>query len=149
MMMVIGLVSIQVLFFAVVSRILKMIVPKDFRVDLPATEIISHSEYLQILIPQSFIEFILYYGLGFMAVMILFTAILFERSYRVKGIVLGLIYSCLAVAFLFLPVLVNEFFMEYFFYPLEILLLEIVVGLVIIAGSIWLSRFLLKNSVTV
>ena len=149
MMMVIGLVSIQLLLLPVESRILKMIVPKDFRVDLPATEIISHSDYLQILIPQSFIEFILYYGVGFMAVVILFTAILFERSYRVKGIVLGVLYGSLAVILFFSPLFVNESIAVNFFYPLEVLLLEIVMGFIIIIGSILLSKFLLKSRVTV
>src|SRR5690625_826435 len=149
MMMVIGLVSIQLLLLPIESRILKMIVPKDFRVDLPATEIISHSDYLQILIPQSFIEFILYYGVGFMAVVILFTAILFERSYRVKGIVLGVLYGSLAVILFFSPLFVNESIAVNFFYPLEVLLLEIVMGFIIIIGSILLSKFLLKSRVTV
>ncbi len=149
MMMVIGLVSVQLLLLPIESRILKMIVPKDFRVDLGVAEIISHSEYLQIIIPQSFTEFVLYYGLGFMAIMILFTAILFERSYRVKGIFMGIIYSCLAIVVFFLPVFVNESIAFNLLYPLEILFLEIGMGLIVIAGSILVSGFLLKNSVTV
>ena len=149
MMMVIGLVAVQLLLLPIESRILKIIVPKDFRVDLSIADIVSHSEYLQIIIPQTFTEFLLYYGLGFMAVMILFTAILFERSYRVKGIVLGVIYSCLAVLVFFLPIFVNEVIIDNFLYPLEILFLEIIMGLVVIFGSIWLSKLLLKNSVTV
>lgn len=149
MMMVIGLVSVQLLLLPIESRILKMIVPKDFRVDLGVAEIISHSEYLQIIIPQSFTEFVLYYGLGFMAIMILFTAILFERSYRVKGIFMGIIYSCLAIVVFFLPVFLNESIAFNLLYPLEILFLEIGMGLIVIAGSILVSGFLLKNSVTV
>jgi uncharacterized membrane protein len=124
-------------------------VPKDFRTDLDVAEIIPHSKYLQIIIPQSFPEFILYYGLGFMAILILFTAILFERSYRIKGIFMGAIYSCLALIIFFLPVLVNELMAVNFLYPLEILFLEIAMGVIVIVGSILVSGFLLKNSVTV
>lgn len=149
MMMVIGLVSIQLLLLPIESRLLKMLVPKDFRMDLDVAGIISHSDYLQIIIPQSFIEFILYYGLGFMSMLILFTAILFERSYRIKGIFMGIIFGCLAVVVFFLPVFVNELIAVNFLYPLEILFLEIMMGLVVIAGSIWLSGYLLKNKVTV
>lgn len=149
MMMVIGLVSIQLFLLPLESRLLKMIVPKDFRMDLDVAGIIEHSEYLSIIIPQSFIEFILYYGVGFMLMLILFTAILFERSYRVKGILMGAIYCCLAVVVFFLPILVNELIAINYLYPLELLFLEIAMGLIVIAGSIWLSGFLLKNKVTV
>jgi len=149
MMMVIGLVSIQLFLLPIESRILKGIVPKDFRMDLDVAGIISHSEYLGIIIPQSFIEFVLYYGLGFMAMMILFTAILFERSYRIKGIIMAAIYCCLAVVVFILPILVNDLVAVNLLYPLEVLVLEIVMGLIVISASIWVSGFLLKNSVTV
>lgn len=149
MMMVIGLVSVQLILLPIESRLVKFLVPKDFRMDLDVTGIISHSDYLGIIIPQSFIEFILHYGLGFMTMVILFTVILFERSYRVKGIVIGIIYSCLAVLVFLLPVFVNELIVSNLLYPLEVLILEIVMGLIIIVGSIWLSGFLLKNKVMV
>lgn len=149
MLMVLGLVSIQILLLPIEGRILKAAVPKDFRLDLSVTEIISHSEYLRIIIPQSFTEFIIYYGLGFMTIMILFTAILLERSYRVKGIIMGILYGCLATMLFFLPLFVNESIAINFFYPIEIFLLEMMMSLMIMIGSILLSKFLLKNRVTV
>lgn len=149
MLMVMGLVGIQLLLLVVENRILKLIVPKVFRADLDVPTIINHSQYLQVLIPQTFMEFILYYGIGFMAMVIIFTGILFERSYRWKGIVMGAIYAILACFVFFLPIFVDEMISGGFFYANEVVMLEIVVGTIIIACSIWLSSYLLKNKVTV
>lgn len=149
MLMVMGLVGIQLVLLVVENRILKLIVPKVFRTDLDVPTIIKHSQYLQVLIPQTFMEFILYYGIGFMAMVIIFTGILFERSYRWKGIVMGAIYAILACFVFFLPIFVDEMISGGFFYANEVVMLEIVVGTIVIACSIWLSSYLLKNKITV
>ena len=43
-------------------------------------------------------EFVIYYGVGMTAVFVVFKAILFERSFRLKGIIYGILY-CAAVPF--------------------------------------------------
>jgi hypothetical protein len=124
-------------------------VPKEFRTDFSPRDIIGSMHELTVIIPQSFIEFILYYGAGFMVVAILFTAILFERSYRLKGILMGIAYSAVAVVIFISPVLINEFLLMDYFYTLEILGLEIVMGLIVVAGSLWTSKFLLNKRIRV
>ena len=84
-----------------------------------------------------------------MVVSILFTAILLERSFRWKGIFAGIIYSFIAVAVFISPLLLQEFVLNDFFYPIELFVLEIVMGLIVLAVSIWMSGFLLKKKITV
>ncbi|ASN07235.1 hypothetical protein [Virgibacillus necropolis] len=144
-----GFVAFQLIILPIEATILKWMVPKGFRVDMGVQEIVNSMHELLIIIPNTFIQFILYYGTGFMAVAILFTAILFERSFRWKGIIIGAIYSAVAVVIFLSPILVQELLRFYYLYPVELLIFECVMGLIVIACSIWVSGFLLKKKITV
>ncbi len=144
-----GFVAFQLILIPIETTVFKWMLPKEFRVDMNVKEIVSSMPELNILFPNSFLECILYYGAGFMVVSILFTAILFERSFRWKGIFVGILFSLVAVAVFISPLLLQEFVLNDFFYPLELFVLEIVMGVIVLAGSIWMSGFLLKNKITV
>ncbi|GGM32925.1 hypothetical protein GCM10011351_18740 [Paraliobacillus quinghaiensis] len=144
-----GFVAFQIIFLPIETTVFKWMMPSEFRNDMNVIEILQSMPELSIIFPNSFLEFILYYGAGLMVVSVLFTAILLERSFKWKGIFAGIIYSLVAVAVLISPVLLHEFVLNGFFYPIELFLLEIVMGLIIIAGSIWMSAFLLKKKITV
>ena len=88
---VFGLVGLQLLLFPAESKIIGWIVPAEFRMDLLVNEMAGY-RFLATFFPSSFTEFVLYYGVGIGAVAVVFTAILFERCYRVKGIVYGLLF---------------------------------------------------------
>lgn len=148
-LMVLGLISLQLILLPIESEILQLMIPNGFRTDMSITEIIVSFNYLSILYPNTVIDFILYYGTGFMAVLVLFTAILFERSYRLKGILFGAIYIVLAICVFLLPFLIELLLGVVFLYPIELLILEIVLGLVVIAMSIWVSHYLLRKKIRV
>ena len=148
-LMVIGLVSIQLLLLPVESKILKFIVPLDFRVDMSISEVVSESRYLFTLIPDSFIQFIINYGIGLMAVFIVFTAILLERSFRLKGILFGFVYSVLAFVVFLFPLLLEIFFEVHYLYPTELFVVEVILGILVISVSIWTSNYLINKRVTV
>lgn len=152
-LMVLGLVSLQLLLFPIQSTILKWLVPVDFRTDLAIREIINsniaYGNYMQILVPESFIQFMINYGIGFMAVFVLFTAILFERSFRWKGVLLGSVYSLVAIAVFLLPILLEGFFQIHYFYPVELLIIEVFLGIIVTTISICMSRYLLNKKITV
>ena len=145
---VLGLIALQLILLFVENNILQWLVPAEFRVDMSIQEIIGSLNFLEVLIPGSFIEFISYYGMGLMAIVVLFTAIIFERCFRWKGIVLGICYCLIAVFIFFSPVLIH-IYLESYFYPLELIGLEFLAGLIVIAGSIWTSHYLLKNKIRV
>lgn len=145
---VLGLVALQLFLLPVESRILQWMVPNEFRTDFSVSEIINFSN-LNILFPTTFIEFVLYYGGGMLAVCIVFTAILFERSYRMKGIIYGILYSALSLFIFFLPIILDEFVFNNYFYLTELFFMECFTGLLVLACTIWTSNFLMKNKIRV
>jgi hypothetical protein len=147
--MTLGLVAFQLLILPIEMLVMKGMVPDEFRTDMGVKEIVTSMPELTMIIPSSVVELFLYYGLGLLAVSILFTAILMERSFKWKGIFVGLLYSAVAVVVLILPLLLQEFVLNNFFYPIELFFLEIVMGLIVLAASIWVSGFLLKKKITV
>ncbi|MFC4024806.1 hypothetical protein ACFOUV_13465 [Oceanobacillus longus] len=148
-LMVLGLVSIQLILLPIESTILKFIVPFDFRMDMEISDIVNNFSYLFILIPDSFMQFIINYGIGFMAIFILFTAILFERSFRLKGILLGFGYSLLATVVFLFPLILEIFFGVNYLYPTELFFVELILAIIVTGASIWMSNYLMNKRITV
>lgn len=145
---VLGLVSVQLLLFPLENQVMKWMVSDDFRMDFSVKQITTSNE-LVILFPNTFTEFLLYYGGGMVAVCIVFTAILFERSYRLKGIIYGILYCAVSLLVFFAPVFVDVFLLGNYLYPLELFFIEIAMGLLVLIGTIWIGHYLLKNKVRV
>ncbi len=149
LIMALGLVAIQLIMLPIETLVMKSIVPKEFIMDITLNKITTRLPELSFIIPNSPIELILLYGAGVLAVCILFTAILMERSFKWRGIFAGLIYSAVAVGLTLLPLFLQEFVLDGFFYPIELFVIEIIMGLLVLAASIWMSRFLLMKKITV
>lgn len=149
MIMVIGLVAVQLILLPIESYILKLIVPLEYRVDLTVSGIIRNYEKLQAILPLTFTDFLLYYGIGLLVMTVLFTIILLERSYRLKGIFIGVLYGVSTVLVFISPLLIQNILNKPLFHSLELLVIEIVLGVLIITGSIWCSQFLLRKKVSV
>jgi hypothetical protein len=148
-MTVLGLVAFQLLLLPLINGIYNTLISSTFRDTMSIVDMISLSPFLSILIPQSFILFALFYGVGIMAVIVIFTAILIERSYRWKGIIGGIAYSAIASLIFVLPILISEIWLINYFYPIEIILLEMITGILVIGASIWISFLLIKHKVYV
>jgi hypothetical protein len=149
LLFVLGLVALQLLLLPIEGPVVKWIVPSEFRTDLPVHELIINSEYYRILLPHSFIDFILFYGVGMAAVFIVFTAILFERSYRKIGIIYGILFCLFSLVIMAVPILLDSFVLIRYFYPIELLFMELIAGCIVLAIAIWTSNFLIKNKVRV
>ena len=148
--MVLGLIAFQLLLLPLQNGLYQWIVPADFRSLMTIGEILRANTNIGLIIPTTFSEFLSYYSIGFILILVVFTAILFERSYRLKGIVLGILYMILAGAVFLSPILIMIFLQSnHFFYPLEFLLIEIGLGILIAFTSIWISHYLLNKKVTV
>ena len=146
-LMVLGLVALQIVLIKIEGSILKWMVPANLRVDLTVMEFIESTigaYYFGVIIPLDFIQFLIHYGMGFMLVFVLFTAILFERSYRLKGIFYGIIYATVSVGLIYLPFLIGIDL-----YPEEYFFLELSLGLLVTGVSIWLANYLLNKKITV
>lgn len=144
-----GFVAFQLIILPLEMMIFKLIVPLEFRLDMQISQFIGTSEELSILMPIHFVNFLLYYGAGIMIVSVLFTAILLERSYRMKGLVLGIVYCVLAGLLFLTPVLAHDIFRLDYLYSIEMIGLEVAAGAIVLAISLWVSKFLITNKVTV
>ena len=149
LILTVGLVAIQLILLPIEMWVMKAMVSDEFRSDMGVHQVLITMPELSIIIPSSFVELILFYGAGLMVVSVLFTAILFERSFKWKGIVAGVLYSGAAIVVLILPILLHELVLNGFFYPIELFLLVILMGVIVFGASIWMSGFLLTKKITV
>ncbi len=145
---VFGLVALQLLLFLIEMQIMKWIVPAEFRGDLPIKEYTDFN-YLPVILPGSLIDFLLFYGMGIVAVCVTFTAILFERCYRLKGIIFGISYGLVSVGFFLMPLLIDSFVLNYYFFPVELFVMEVIAGIIVLIGAVWIGNYLLKYKIRV
>lgn len=146
---VLGLIGTEIILLTLGNQLLKMLVPAPFMADLTVHEITSSVKFIEMLIPSTFTDFLLYYGAGLTIIIVLFTAILMERSFRMRGLALGIAY-CFTTALIFLsPALIEVRLQVDYFLPSEMLLLLIALGVLISGTSIGLSRYLLNHKITV
>lgn len=148
-LMIFGLVSVQLILLIVESQLLKLLVASDIRLDLSLQQLSELSYYLSLFMPQSFLSFIIYYGTGFILLFLTYTTILFERSFRLKGIMMGIGFSIVLFLVFLSPVIANDIVGLNWLYPNEIIITEIILGVLVIAISSWMSHYLLNKKVTV
>jgi len=150
MVTVLGMVAIQLIFMEIYKQVIKWIVPLVYRADTPTGLIVEATEYLNVIIPSNVSTFFIAYGIGLTFVIVIFTAILFERSFRLLGSIVGLIYIGLAFGLFIAPSMVQFFFFEsLYFYADEMFYIQTIIALVIIAVSLWVSHYLLTKKITV
>ncbi|MEY9973512.1 hypothetical protein ABH966_003912 [Lysinibacillus sp. RC46] len=147
MLLVLGLVTLQILLIPIEIQIFNSIIPTDLQSHFSFYDIYSLRMWGW-LYPKTLTEFILIYGVGLIFVTVLFTAILIERSYGLKGIFFAIIYGMLSFGVLFVPILVNEFDSGYF-YALEVFLMELVMSVIVLSSAIWIANHLLKYKIRV
>ncbi len=145
---VLGLVGFQLILLSVQLNVYDWLMPDAFRQSMALNEVIMIHPLLEMLIPTTFLVFVLSYAAGAAGVILVFTAILMERSFRWKGIVAGIVYCITAVTVFLLPIIVyipNE----QYFYPIEVFWMLVGTGLLVTVISVWLSAYLLRNKVSV
>ncbi|MFJ7683484.1 hypothetical protein [Peribacillus butanolivorans] len=148
-LMVLGLIAFQIIILPMENALFNSYVPESLlNMEMSTSSIIKFNGVLNLIIPTTFTQFLLSYGAGLMVMSILFTAIMFERSFRIKGIILGLVYCGIAAALFLTPVFVMASDVFYF-YPGELVGILIALGIIVTGLSVWLGSWLLKNRVTV
>jgi len=147
MLLVLGLIALQILLILMEKQIVNKIIP----IDLQSNFSIDASSTLNMwrwLYPTSFTEFILVYALGLLFVAVIFTAILIERSYGLKGIFYAIFYGLLSLGVFFAPILLVNVYTNYF-YPLEIFFMVLVASMIVLGSAIWIANHLLKYKIRV
>lgn len=148
LLFVLGLVTFQALILIPEIHWFNAMIPSVFRNNMSLDLIEIHPSLLSLLIPRYLVQLFLDYGAGLMIVVVIFTAILLERSFRLKGIVAGVLYGILAGFVFLLPVLISTTWYPNYFYPSEIVKMEIIAGIFITSSSLWISSYLLTKRVT-
>lgn len=147
MLFVLGLITLQIILVPIETFIFNRIVPAEFRTSYPLIDFYS-VEIWRWLYPNSIIEFILMYGIGLIVVAIIFTAILLERSYGLKGIFSAVAYSVLSFGILVAPIILSNIYPSYF-YPREIFLMELVTSIIVLGSAFGIANQLLKYKIRV
>lgn len=149
LLMIFGLLAVQVFLLHIIALMIETWVPGNYRSEFNFYHLMEASQ-LNIVLPHSFIGFLCSYGAGLVVLFTLFTSILLERSYRLRGVILGGIYAAVAIFVFTIPLWYTGLSEEgVLLYPDEERLAMFATGLVVVIGSILLSRYLLKHKITV
>lgn len=146
-LMVLGLIAFQIIILPMENALFNSNVPQALLNEMSTYSITKLIPILSLIIPSTFTQFLLSYGIGLMIMSILFTVIMFERSFRIKGIIMGLLYCGIAAVLFLAPVLME--IGNFYFYPNELFGLMLAIGIILTGLSVWLGAWLLKNRVTV
>lgn len=148
-LMVLGMIAFQIIILPMENALFNSNVPEALlNMEMSTFTITKFSPILALIIPSTFTQFLISYGIGLMIMSILFTAIMLERSFRIKGIILGLVYCGITAVLFLAPLLVMEFG-NFHFYPKELFGQLLALGIIVTGLSVWLGSWLLKNRVTV
>ncbi|MGX8790347.1 hypothetical protein [Oceanobacillus oncorhynchi] len=145
---VFGLIAYQVAVLPALQVILKLIIPVDYRLDLTIQGMIRSFYYLKFLLPEKFIDFVINYGFGTAFVIILFTMILIERSYRFKGVFMAVFYGIGALILVFSPYIL-QIIVKGYFYETELLWMQFAIAITLSAVSVFFSNHLLNRKIRV
>lgn len=146
MLQVLGLVALQTLLIQLGVKVFNAIIPVELRDGIPVRMLYNY-DFLDWFYPTTFTSFFLLYGLGLLFVAVIFTCILFERSYGWRGIVLAVVYAALSFAIFMAPFVFNSF--TNYLYPPELLAIGIAVGAVLLAIALWQAKRLLTSKINV
>lgn len=149
-MFVFSMIAFQLLLLVGENMIFKAMVPAELRTDSLFVEAISMNEVFKVLMPKQFEQFIYNYGLGIVIVMVIFTAILLERSYRRIGILYAIAYFASCVVLAVYPVFfVGIDRLNEYWYPNEIYGMQLGACLLVAVISGCLGCWLLRKKITV
>ncbi|WP_368645570.1 hypothetical protein AB4027_00475 [Alkalibacterium putridalgicola] len=94
--------------------------------------------------------FLVINGIGMILLLVLFTVILMERSFAVKGILLGIGYAVCSLSIVLFPLSLPDLLKNnYILYDSELMIIEIVLITIVGAVSLLLSRHLINKKITV
>lgn len=144
------LLAFQLLLLVLEAWMFRALLPAEYWEASHFSEAIDANEALKMLLPRNFDAFLLSYGLGTIGVIVVFTAIVIERSYRKRGIVFGLLYAAVCAIAVLVPMPLLDFGSAHSrLYPGEVVAMELAVCALVVAGSIALAFRLLRRKVGV
>lgn len=145
-----ALLSTQIVSLAIGYPIVSMIIDSDFFHNLSLMESVHMNLTFHYLFPISPLLFLAVNGIGLVLLLVLFTIILMERSFGIKGIIMGVFYGGVALALVIFPFFISNLLKNYYIlYNSETILIEVLMFIVIGLVSIFTSRYLINTKITV
>ncbi|GFN30406.1 hypothetical protein [Paenibacillus xylaniclasticus] len=144
LIVIFSLLAVQMVLLKLESSYYYSLLPAEMRTHTPLRYAILVNSTLYKILPLSADRFVFYYGSGIAAVIVLYTAVLLERSFRLRGLFGALLYAAVMLAAVSIPFMLDD---NWFSHEIIRLLAVIVIG--IGALSLWLSLYLLKRKITV
>lgn len=145
-----ALLSTQMVSLAIGYPIVSMIIDSDFFHNLSLMESVHMNLTFHYLFPINTPMFLAVNGIGLVLLLVLFTIILMERSFGIKGIIMGVFYGGLALALVIFPFFISNLLKNYYIlYNSETVLIEVFMFIVIGLISIFTSRYLINTKITV
>ncbi|MFJ7976459.1 hypothetical protein ACIQZI_12260 [Peribacillus sp. NPDC096379] len=150
LVLIFGLLAFQMILLPLENALFESLIQENFlQTSMDVSSILQSNGILGIIIPPYFSDLLISYGIGIMFVFVLFTSILFERSFRLKGIVLGILYFIAAVLLYLSPLFIIGNETMPVLYPEEIFAIFLVLGIFIIGVSIIIGNWLISKRVLV
>jgi hypothetical protein len=144
-----ALLALQQLLLLLGDAVYRSIVPMEARVDVPLQLLILVNPVLNILLSPSSIDLLLNYVTGITIVIVLYTGILLERSYRWYGILAGLGYAAAALFIIIIPFIIQGSDYRYWMTGTKLTVLYFTLLAVVSSISVWYSQYLLAKKITV
>lgn len=147
---IIGLLAFQILILPLENALFESLIQENFlQTSMNVSSILQSHVMLGIIFPPYLSDFLISYGIGMMFVFVLFTSILFERSFRLKGIVFGILYFIAAVLLFLSPLFIIANETVPVLYPEEIFAIFLILGIFILGASIVIGNWLISKRVLV
>lgn len=148
-LMVIGLIALQLVLLYIENSLFQMLLPTAYFNYANLNQIIQSSYYLMMFYPTSGLVFISRYSKGLLGLLVVSTIVLFERSYKIKGLILGIGYAVLVQLIFYVLYFMQFYNVMLYLFASEVFLISLVLTVVASALSIWISYILLNRKVTV
>lgn len=146
LVMLVILLALQIMFVYLEQGLLSLLIPKEVFQTNSAWQIIQSHQLLRIILPNYVLDLILHYAVGIGSLSVLFLIILVERSYKW----VGLLCSTVTVILAFSAVIYIRYVeLPFKLFPIEWLLLIIVLSVVISIAAIFVGRYLLEKKISV
>ncbi|MFD2333387.1 hypothetical protein ACFSR7_29355 [Cohnella sp. GCM10020058] len=122
-----------------------LLTPEILKEPVIFTDAMYASEIFKLLLPLRFEDFLVHYSLGLLVLLLAFAGILLERSYRILGIAIAVIYIIVNITLLSFSA--NGF--GFPLYPGEAMSVCLTIFGLEVAGAIWLSLKLITSKIAV
>lgn len=145
-----SLIAVQTISLFIGFQIVSAVVPGEWIGNITFMHSLEAHPYFSFILPVSLTNFISILGSGFVFILVLFTVILMEKSFSIKGIAGGVAYAIFCLITVIFPMILSDVVQNnYLFYDSELIGMIITLMILISVLSLFISRYLLNKKITI